>query len=54
MTHMMNEISNLKHMYQTEIQELKRKLTDSEKRFVHLWEQVKDNNTHTDHRLNDL
>lgn len=36
------------------MQDLKRKLMESEKRYLHLWEHVKDNNQKYDNKLSDF
>jgi hypothetical protein len=47
----MEEVELLKSTYQHEIHSLKKKLVESEKKMLQMWEHIKDNNIKNDHRL---
>ena len=45
---LIKEMENLKSHHCIEMQELKKKVLDTERRFLMLWEHLKENNTKTD------
>eukprot|EP00347_Sterkiella_histriomuscorum_P004961 403358423 len=53
-TYIMNQVNELKTQHKNEVIDLKRKIVDTEKRLVQMWELLKESNKRSDQRINDF